>query len=316
MQPLFFLTICGILDIYQTDKDVNMKKAATLLLCLMFVFSLAGCSNNSAPSQIVATTLPVYTFAQFLCDGTGVSVEQLITEDISCLHDYSLKVPQMQAIESAEVLIISGVGMEGFLNDTGTGSATVIDASQGIALISPEDHHTEHDDSLHHHDADPHIWLSPNNAKQMAQNICVGLAAAYPQHESQLWDNLDALNAKLDNLQAYAEEQLGQLNCREIITFHDGFAYMADAFDLTILEAIQEESGSEVSAKEMVALIKTVQSHNLPAVFTEINGSSSVASVISAESGAKVFSLSMAMSGGNYFEAMYYNIDVLKEALG
>ena len=101
-----------------------------------------------------------------------------------------------------------------------------------------------------------------------------------------------------------------------MITFHDGFAYFADAFGLHILEAIEEESGSEASAKELIRLIEETEHHGLPAVFTELNGSPSAAQVISRETGAKVFALDMAMAGDSYFEAMYRNIDTIKEALG
>jgi len=59
-----------------------------------------------------------------------------------------------------------------------------------------------------------------------------------------------------------------------------------------------------------------VRKHQLPAIFTEVNGSVSAASVICTETGASSYSLDMAMSGSSYFEAMYHNIDTLKEALG
>ena len=101
-----------------------------------------------------------------------------------------------------------------------------------------------------------------------------------------------------------------------MVTFHDGFAYFADAFSLTILEAIEEESGSEASAKDLIHLIEEVEHHDLPAVFTEKNGSPSAAQVISRETGAGIYALDMAMSGESYFEAMYHNIDTIKEALG
>jgi len=54
----------------------------------------------------------------------------------------------------------------------------------------------------------------------------------------------------------------------------------------------------------------------LPAVFTESNGSVSAADIIAAETNISVYSLDMAMGGDSYFEAMYHNIDTIKEALG
>ena len=118
----------------------------------------------------------------------------------------------------------------------------------------------------------------------MARNICNGLSAQYPQNSDAFSANLEALLSDLDALQAYGEEQLSDLTCREIITFHDGFAYFADSFGLTILEAVEEESGSEASAAELKELITMVREHSLPAIFTEANGSTSAAGIISAES--------------------------------
>ena len=79
---------------------------------------------------------------------------------------------------------------------------------------------------------------------------------------------------------------------------------------------MEEESGSEASAKELIQLITLTREHNLPAIFTEQNGSTSAADILSRETGAKEYILDMAMAGDSYFDAMYRNIDTIKEALG
>ena len=48
---------------------------------------------------------------------------------------------------------------------------------------------------------------------------------------------------------------------------------------------------------------------------TEISGADSAARIIQAETDVKLLALDMAMSEGSYFEAMYRNINTLKEAL-
>ena len=292
-----------------------MKKTA-ILLCLALVLALLpGCASEP-PAQIAATTLPVYEFTRELCAGTPLTVTRLVTEQVSCLHDYSLNVRQVKAAEAAEVLVISGGGLEDFMEDLLTGRP-LIDASEGIVLLCGEEHEEEHEhDHGHSHEQDPHIWLSPVLAQQMARNICVGLTARYPDCGPIFEKNLASLLEKLEELQQYGEETLSALSCREMITFHDGFAYFADAFGLTILEAVEEESGSEASAGELIHLIGLAREHSLPAIFTERNSSASAASVISRETGARVFELDMAMAGDSYFDAMYRNIDVIKEALG
>ena len=81
------------------------------------------------------------------------------------------------------------------------------------------------------------------------------------------------------------------------------------------MEAIEEESGAEASAQELIHMIEEVRHHGIRAIFVEENGSGSAASIIAAETGVKLGTLSMARSGDDYFEAMYANIDALKEAL-
>lgn len=294
-----------------------MKRLTCLLAFLLIL--LCGCRNTQPHAQIAATTLPVYEFTSRITAGTDLTVSRLVTESVSCLHDYSLNVRQVKAAEAADVIVISGAGLEEFMEDLLVNKQTV-DASENIAILECEhthDHDHDHDhDHGHHHESDAHIWLSPENAKIMAKNIAHGLAIRYPEYADHFDANFQQLLRDLDALQTYGANRLSSLSCREMITFHDGFSYFAAGFDLHILEAVEEESGSEASAQELKHLIGIVSSHRLPAVFTETHGSTSAAEVIARETGAALFSLDMAMGGESYFDAMYHNIDTIKEAMG
>ena len=293
-----------------------MKKFLILfILCL----TLAGCTP-AEEADLAATTLPVWQFTCRLTEGTDLTVTRLVTEEVSCLHDYTLTVSQMRAIEEADVVILSGAGLEEFLDDALKTAGKVIDSSAGIELLTGEHHHhhegeEEESHEGHHHETDPHIWLSPAHAGAQARNICAGLSAEYPEYAAVFEENLDKLLSDLKKLEEYGKGELAELSSREILTFHDGFAYLAHAFDIEIVEAIEEESGAEASAKELIHLIEEVRHHDIRAIFVESNGSGSAASIIAAETGAHLSTLSMAMSGDDYFAAMYANIDALKEAL-
>ncbi len=293
-----------------------MKKLCIFITLLVLAGILFGCANTASTPQVAATTLPVYEFTAWLCQGTDIQVARLVNESVSCLHDYTLQVSQMRTVESAEVMILSGAGLEAFLEDILDSSATTIDSSAGISLFSGEETHIHEQAHEHDHAHDPHIWLSPVNAKLMAKNICSGLSECFPENADTFAANLFTLNTKLDALEDYGKEALSQLTCRELITFHDGFAYFADAFDLTILHAMEEESGSEAAASEIIEIVQMVDAHQLSAIFTETNGSTAAASIVAAETDATVFSLDMAIAGDSYFDAMYHNIDTIKEALG
>ena len=296
-----------------------MKFWKIILTAALAAALLCGCAPKADYAPIAAATLPVWDFTSRLCQGTPLAVTRLVTEQVSCLHDYSLNVRQVKAAEAAQVVVISGAGLEDFLDDLLLDVPT-IDASQGISLLHSDEAHKEeehhHEEVGHHHEEDPHIWLSPENAQVMAQNICDGLSRQYPDYEDTFRANLEDLLSQLEALQSYGEKQLSGLQCRELIPFHDGFSYFAQAFHLTILESVEEESGSEASAKDLIHLTELVRDHNLPAIFTEVSGSDSAAQVIALETGCKVYALDMAMSGSSYFEAMYHNIDTIREALG
>ena len=288
-----------------------MKKTPWILVFTLILTLFAGCASRQPAADIAATTLPVYQFTSMLCDGTGLTVTRLVTENVSCLHDYSLNVRQVKAAEAANLIIINGAGLEDFMADILSSKRTV-DASTGIEL--EEDCH-EHDHDDHHHHVDNHIWLSPETAMVMARNIHSGLAEAYPQYKDTLDANMHKLLMKLQQLLDYGRQQLTELSSRDLVTFHDGFGHFARCFDLHILAAVEEEAGAETSAHQLIELIELVQHHHIPAVFTETNGSDSSAQVICAATGAALFTLDMAMAGEDYFAAMYYNIDTIREAL-
>ncbi|MBQ9968720.1 MAG: zinc ABC transporter substrate-binding protein [Oscillospiraceae bacterium] len=271
-----------------------MKKILAVLLGLLM---LTGCAAPAAEDcHVAATTAPVYSFTCAVAEGTDVKVGQVIGEAVSCLHDYALSVRQMETMADSDLILTSGLGLEDFMEDILPEKTVALSA--GVETLGE----------------DPHYWLSPDCAAVMAENICAVLSEQYPEHRETFRRNADTLLEKLGELQAWGEKELSAVSCRELVTFHDGFSYLASAFDLQILAAVEEESGSEASAADITQICGLVESHGLPCVFTEKNGSDNAASVIAAETGCKVYALDMAM-GGDWFEAMTHNINTLKEAL-
>ncbi len=175
----------------------------------------------------------------------------------------------------------------------------VADCSEGLSLM----------------DEDPHYWLNPLLYADMAENAAEAISAQYPQYAHIIANNLSLFRQELEALHALGYEMLEPLSCRKLITFHDGFSYLAESFDLELVAAIEEEAGSEASAKDLTNIIRLVQEHDLPAVFTETNGSNASAQVICQETGIASYSLDMAMNG-DYFAAMEQNFRTLQEALG
>ena len=303
-----------------------MKKRF-LILSLAAALLLTAC-GQAAPKEdkltIVATTYPVYLFASAVTEGVeGVEVLRLDTGSTSCLHDYNLTVNDMKKIERADVIAISGAGLEEFMEDAlHTSDALLIDCSEGVHLLENESHH--HDEHDHSHDGhdhghfDPHYWMDAENAGIMLENIAAAMseldtanAQTYRTNAMEQGLVIRAWDSQIEDSFRMAAET--GVKIPGLITFHDGFRYFCHAYGLELLESIEEEAGSEASAKEIVEITHLVKEHDIPVIFTEVNGSDATARAIVRETGCAIAQLSMVMDGpdddlGNYVRAMLKNM--------
>ena len=284
-----------------------MRKS--LCAVLVWVVLLSGCAGDgteNARFRVVCTTYPIYLFASALTSGVeGVAVERLDTGSTSCLHDYTLSVNDMKKLEQADVIALNGAGLEEFLEDALAASrAQIVDCSQGIELLeNPSHHHEEEDEHGHDHGHwDPHYWMDLDNARAMAANLRNRLILLDPDHAAEYEDNAQRTDDALAACQRAAEEVWAEYAPRmetppALITFHDGFRYFAESLGVELLASIEEEAGSEASAKEIVEITGLVKEYRLPVIFTEVNGSDATARAVARETGCDVQELDMLMDG-------------------
>ena len=288
-----------------------MKRLFCCLLAASMLLSvLSGCGNSTAETDsgdtlLLATTQPMYELTeQIIAGAAGITVQPLIQDQVSCLHDYTITTDQMKKIERADLVILSGAGLEDFMASSlsGKDTADVIDSSEGIALL----------------DDDPHIWLDPRRYVQQGENITKVLSERYPEQADLFEKNMAAYeDMLLEQYQNNWYPAAQSLSCKELITFHDGFAYFADAYGLTILAAIEEEEGAEPSAAELKEIVELTEAHKIPMIFTEKNGATNAAEIVAQETGVKTGVLDLGMSGGenSYASVMDANLEALKAGL-
>lgn len=304
-------------------KLIMRTRIFPLLLALALLGALCACAARPEEEpgvlRVTAATYPVYLFATAVTEGVeGVEVALMVNQPTSCLHNYTLSVKDMKALDRADVVLLNGAGLEEFMADAlAQSDAAVVDCSKGIALLPAREHGDhDHEGRDHEEEFDPHFWMDPRRAAQMVETIAAGLSGLDPDHAEAFRENRDAALAVLEELTAPLPPECGRL-----ITFHDGFQYFADAFGLELLRAVEEEEGASASAREIVEITELVEEYRIPAVFVEKNGSSATAEVISRETGCGVFCLDMIMSGEGtgirpYADAVEANLKTVWEALG
>ncbi|MBR6667249.1 MAG: zinc ABC transporter substrate-binding protein [Clostridia bacterium] len=298
-----------------------MKKFIALILALLL------CAPALASAETVVTSFyPIHLFARNLLDGIeGVEVVSLAEPTAGCLHDYQLQTSDMKALARADVFLINGAGMEGYLEGVFEAfpALPVVDASRGVTLLEDCSDH-DHDDHGHEHDHayNAHIWLDPKNAIVMVTNLADGLIAAMPQHADAIAANRDAYIARLAALDEELSVALAALPRRDIITFHEAFLYFANAYDLNVAAVINRDPDDALSPRQLAELCKTVLALGAPPLFTEPQYEDKAAATISRETGAPLYSLDPIVTGPadaplTYYEdVMRQNLTVLLQALG
>lgn len=297
-----------------------MKKFLSLLMAGLMLFSCAGAGAEE--TQVVATFYPVYIFARnILLDVPGVSLSSMTPPSTGCLHDYQLLTGDMRLLSHADVLLINGAGMETFLPDilAQLPDLPVVDASAGIALLCGEEgHHHEHEHDHDHGEYNAHIWLAPENAIQMVQNMADQLASLLPAHSQQIARNADAYIQRLAQLHTTLKTALQPYEGRKMVTFHDSFPYFAKAYGLEIAAVVSLEPDEALSPRMMMDVIEAVEEAGKPPLFAEPQYKNAPLELIGQETGAPVYLLNPIVTGEDtltaYEDAQLENLETLLQA--
>ena len=278
---------------------------------------MAGCGGkvDDGKLKIVTSFYPIYLHTiNIVGEIEGVEVVNLTKPQTGCLHDYQLTTEDMKTLETADIFVVNGLGMENFLEKviSAQKDLKIVDASQSeeIYLLKDGD------------EINPHVWLSVTYAMAQVRAIQRQLCELDPAHADIYKKNaLNYLN-ELTTLRDEMHFALDNLPHKDIVTFHEAFPYFAAAFKLKIAAVIEREPGTEPTPQELADTIKTVNELPVKVLFTEPQYSPKAAETIARETGAKIFTLDPITTGESKFEnksdylnKMRQNMKTLQEAL-
>ena len=90
----------------------------------------------------------------------------------------------------------------------------------------------DHGGEGHHHDYDPHVWLSPARAIKLVEHIRDSLSADYPDKKETFEKNAAAYIEKLQALDKAYTDGLSQAKQKSFVTQHAAFNYLPWTMDL------------------------------------------------------------------------------------
>ncbi|PQD94011.1 adhesin [Pradoshia eiseniae] len=312
----------------------------TFIFALILTASvfLAGCGSSSSETKkddnkitIYTTVYPLQYFAEQI-GGDYVDVNSVYPAGVD-EHTFEPTQKDIINIAEADLFYYIGYNLEGFVTNA---KKTLKNENVDMIAIGEEVHigedshtaeehnHEEEDDHGHEHGStDPHLWIDPVYAKEMAELIKDSLSSKLPEQSDTFESNYEALAEKLDNLNEDYSKTIENAKHSEFLVSHAAFGYWTSRYGLDQISISGISTSEEPSQKSLQNLVEKARKYNLKYLLVEQNVSSKLTNVIKNE--AKLTTLPIHNlatltqddidKDRDYFSIMEDNLESLNTAL-
>ena len=290
--------------------------------------AIAFIATPSAPKtlNVVATTPDLAALAREI-GGAVVDIKTLAkpTEDP---HFVDAKPSHIVTLNRADVLIEGGAELElGWLppllesarNDRiAAGAPGRISASAGVKMLEVPTSFDRSKGDVHAL-GNPHFMLDPVSVKIVAAQIADRFARVSPESAELFRNNLKAFNTTLDAKFAEWQKKLEPFKGAKIVTYHKDFVYLADRFNLVVVDNLEPKPGIAPSPAHIAKVIGEMKAANSKVILVQPFQNRKTAETVARQTGATVLDLSQqpgsAKGVDTYFQLMDNIVTSLATAL-
>ena len=292
---------------------------------IALIAPVTGATPSARKINVVATTPDLAALAKEI-GGDAVDVKSLAkpTEDS---HFVDAKPSHIVTLNRADVLIEGGAELEiGWLppllesarNDRiAIGARGRISASLGVRLVEiPTSFDRARGDV--HALGNPHFLIDPVNVKLIVAQLAEHFAMVDPSSADLFKANLKKFDATLDLKMAEWQKALAPYRGAKIVTYHKDFTYLAERFNLDVVETLEPKPGIAPSPAHLASVISTMKAQNARVILVQPYQNRKTAETVARQTGAVV--LDIAQQPGarpntdTYFQLMDFVIQTLATA--
>ena len=261
-------------EMNKMEKRILLFGAILVAVCLIGAYLLIPqTEKNEEKIGVAVSILPQAEFVERI-GGDKVKVTVMVPPGASS-HTYEPTPSQLKEVSKAKMYAKVGSGIEfelAWMDKIASVNKKmlIVDCSKGIKLI----------------DNDPHIWLSPRNAKIMVENIYQGLIKIDPANQEYYARNKEKYLQELDKLDNEITQALSGKKNRKIMVYHPAWAYFCRDYDLEQIPI--EKEGKEPTPQGIASLIKQARENNITVVFASPQFNTKTAETIAKEINGKV----------------------------
>jgi zinc transport system substrate-binding protein len=323
----------------------NIKKVYLTLFAVSLIL-LTACNNTSSTEEnsedkkltIMTSIYPLYDFTSKIV-GDRAEVINLVPAGAEP-HDFEPTAKDMTNLSKADIFIYNGGGyetwIEDVLNSIDQQDMSILNISENLDLLTVEetggeDNHDSHGEEANHEEEeelageyDPHVWLDPLRAKQIAEMIKNELIQVDKEGKNVYEKNFNELASEFDALHSEYETALNNQSQKEVIVSHAAFGYLTNRYGLEQIAISGLTPSDEPSPKELQEIIHFAREHQVKYILFETLVSPKVAETVQDKIGAEALTLNPLEGltkqeiedGKDYFSVMRENLESLKMATG
>lgn len=272
-----------------------------LATALLPFFLSAGAAAAKRPAVVVSLS-PIHSIIAGVMDGAGEPV--LLVKSGASPHVHALKPADAKALNDADLIVWVGPKLESFLvkpiASLGGGARveTLIEA-EGLTLhplraggpfeANDDDRHESDADDQHgQQDIDGHIWLSPDNAKRIAEIAYRALIAIDPARANLYRRNLQSVKDRIDALDRELAGRLAPARAVPFVVYHDAFQYFERHYGLSAAGSITLSPDRQAGVRRIAAIRRKLGELDVACLFTEPQFEPALIESIAGDTGVRV----------------------------
>jgi zinc/manganese transport system substrate-binding protein len=271
----------GFERVHSIAGRLGMPLLALALLLALTTARAAAQENGQDRIKVVASFSILGDLVKNV-GGDRIAVATLVGPG-GDVHVYSPSPADARTLAAARLIVLNGLGFEGFIDRLVQASGTKAIIAIASAGVTPR--RTGEGGAV-----DPHAWQAVGNAEIYVRNIRDALIEVDPPGREAYEADAAAYLARLDRLDRDVREAIATIPParRKVITTHDAFGYFGAAYGIAFIAPLGVSTESEASARDIARIIRQVRQDKVPALFLENVSDPRLLQRIGAETGARI----------------------------
>lgn len=250
--------------------NTNPRLSGVIAFLLLISLSL----NAAAATRVVTSIKPLELLVRAVAE-EDVEVTNLVPPG-SSPHTYTMKPSQRRALENADRIFWVGPQLESFLTRLLEGEelhrrTLALGPGQADADKHHQDEAGRHNQAHGHANGgtDPHLWLDPVLALEMAERITRSLSGLPGADTVRLEQRLGQFREKLAAAESEIRKKLQPLEDISLFTYHDAFRRYAEHYGLEVDGVLTFNPEVSPGARHMAEVQQQLRNANNPCLLTE-----------------------------------------------